>query len=460
MNFLPEEPPAAAPAILSEVNPSSRTETYLLLCPTHRDDRELALLPRPKTRFIRHEYASLDLEQMVAPSSSRALPIPDVFAEIDRIQDRVSHETITGVISTDDYPGVALASVIAERLGLPGTKPGTSLLCQHKYYARLAQQALVPEAIPPFVLIDIDRPATLPTTIALPAFVKPVKSFFSVGAKRLVSADQLPEIQEKWARLDAFFEPFSQLLKRYRGLSVGRRFLLAEGLLQGVQVTLEGYAYGSDIHVLGVVDSVMFPGTIAFERFEYPSLLPASVQDRMAAIARSVMRGIGFRNAMFNIEFMYDPATDAVGIIEINPRMASQFADLYEKVDGFNTYSVLLDLAAGREPHPLRRKGPHQVAASCVLRTFRDMQALCLPTPREIDDLAVHYPDIRVEILASLGRRLSEEMQDGSSFRYGIINLGGRDRREIRDKFQDCIRRLRFTFTAGSPHRADRMADV
>ena len=42
---------------------------------------------------------------------------------------------------------------------------------------------------------------------------------------------------------------------------------------------------------------------------------------------------------MFNIEMMYDAATDRIGIIEINPRMASQFADLYEKVDGTNSYT-------------------------------------------------------------------------------------------------------------------------
>ncbi len=37
--------------------------------------------------------------------------------------------------------------------------------------------------------------------------------------------------------------------------------------------------------IMGVVDSIMFPGTLAFSRFDYPSALPEGVQARMAEIA-------------------------------------------------------------------------------------------------------------------------------------------------------------------------------
>ena len=94
----------------------------------------------------------------------------------------------------------------------------------------------------------------------------------------------------------------------------------------------------------------MFPGTLAFARFDYPSALPQSVQARMAEIATTVMEGLGFDNGLFNIEMMYDRETGRVAIIEINPRMASQFADLYEKVDGTNSYEVLLAVGQGRAP--------------------------------------------------------------------------------------------------------------
>jgi biotin carboxylase len=139
---------------------------------------------------------------------------------------------------------------------------------------------------------------------------------------------------------------------------------------------------------------------------------------------------------MFNIEMMYNAATDRIGIIEINPRMASQFADLYEKVDGTNSYSVLLDIGAGRRPEVTRRQGAHRFAASFVLRSFEDRIVAALPSEAALADIARREPDIRLELLTAVGRRLSQEMHDGYSYRYGIINIGGQNRAEAMAKFE------------------------
>ena len=152
--------------------------------------------------------------------------------------------------------------------------------------------------------------------------------------------------------------------------------------------------------------SVMFPGTLAFSRFDYPSRLPQGVQARMAEIATTLMQGLGFDNGMFNIEMMYDAEADRISIIEINPRMASQFADLYEKVDGTISYSVLLDIAQGRPPRFTRRQGRYAFAASCVLRSFEDYLVAAVPSEADIGRLARIYPDIRVELHATPGRKL------------------------------------------------------
>ncbi len=44
-----------------------------------------------------------------------------------------------------------------------------------------------------------------------------------------------------------------------------------------------------------------------------------------------------------------------------------------------------------------------------------------------------------MELLTAVGRRLSQEMHDGHSYRYGIVNLGGQNRAEAMAKF-DAIR--------------------
>ena len=244
------------------------------------------------------------------------------------------------------------------------------------------------------------------------------------------------------------------MLQRYTGSSIGTKRLIAEGLLKGEQVTVEGFVHNGKASIMGVVDSVMFPGTLAFARFDYPSSLPDGVQQRMAEIAATLMPGLGFDNGLFNIEMMYDRDADLVSIIEINPRMASQFADLYEKVDGTNSYAVLLDIAQGRAPRFKRRQGRYAFAASIVLRSFEDRLVTALPSAADLDRLARDYPDIRVELHARVGRALSSELQDGRSYRYGIVNLGGRDRTEVLERFAACRENLGIVFEPIGPTQA------
>jgi hypothetical protein len=196
-------------------------ETYLVLCPTHRDLRELPRVAPNSARLLFHDYGSLALEDMVGPDSSSAPELPDPLEEIDRILARFAKEQLSGVVSSDDYPGSTLACAVARRLGLPGTDPAINLICQHKYYSRAYQQLIVPEAVPMCALIDVNGPPMLPSTMELPAFAKPVKSFFSIGAESLKGLDQLAVMQRRWKSRAAFFRPFEQLLERYTGFRVG-----------------------------------------------------------------------------------------------------------------------------------------------------------------------------------------------------------------------------------------------
>ena len=418
----------------------------LFICPTHRDHRELARLNgRAPHNYFFHDYASLALEDLTAGEPPSGEAIPDALQELERVLTRCDQEKIQAVASTDDYPGSTMASLVAAARRLPGTAPQANLFCQHKFFSRQLQAAAAPEVVPEFQLIDVAGEVAGDVLMKFPFFVKPVKSFFSVGAQQIASLLQLWEVKAKWARSAAFFQPFDLFLQKYTGRAIGTKFLLAEGLLEGWQATLDGYVYEGKVYPMGVVDSIMFPGTIAFQRFDYPSRLPESVQQRMLQVAQRVLPRLGFEHGQFNIEFMCDLAADRLSIIEINPRMSSQFADLFEKVDGTNSYSVLLDLAFGKPPSTTQRKGKYDAAASCVLRTFQDQRVLRLPSAEEIEEVEARYPDTRVEILATAGRKLSEQMQDSCSFRYGLINIGASDGEEVLQIFDDCLNRLTFS---------------
>ena len=51
--------------------------------------------------------------------------------------------------------------------------------------------------------------------------------------------------------------------------------MMLEEPVRAPQYNLDGYMLDGRLHVLGIVDAVMYPGTQAFMRFELPSRSPA-----------------------------------------------------------------------------------------------------------------------------------------------------------------------------------------
>ena len=102
---------------------------------------------------------------------------------------------------------------------------------------------------------------------------------------------------------------------------------------------------------------------------------------------------------------------DLIQIVEINPRMVGQFADLLEKVDGTNTYEIMLALAAGERPVVKKREGKFKVAASFVLRCFEDKRVVRLPDRKQISDLKRLLPETLVHLFYEEGERMSDYEQ-------------------------------------------------
>jgi len=294
-------------------------------------------------------------------------------------------------------------------------------------------------------MLDASRDSVHTIRLPFPFFVKPAKSFDSAHAYRIDTQHQLQTIVAKGLPKN-FFEPFNILLQEYSSFSLPAHYLLAEELLQGDQVTVEGFVVNDAVYILGIVDSIMYPGTISFARFEYPSSLKQDVQDRMHDIAERFMRGINFNNGFFNIEMMYNPVTEAIHIIEVNPRMASQFADLYEKVHGINSYDILLAIATGNKPRFTRQSTPHTCAASFVLRLFENKKVQRIPSSDDLNRVQERFPDSCISIFVKEGTHLSEYIQDGASYRYAFMNLGAANKEALLDHAKECERLLGFAF--------------
>jgi len=367
----------------------------LLVCPQQRDFRE-----------IRAAGLGSDFDVLTAGSD---LDEHDDAFDPGRFVLEQSLRRVDGVVGTKDRSAL-LAALIAERAGLAGPTPRALIACQHKPTSRAIQREAAPDAVPRFTRV---QGAAAWPTFGTPFFVKPVVGRLSENAFRVDSYRRLAQLVE-----DGYPPRYARIAALAGLPESDAHGFLAEELLDGAEVTLEGYVHRGRVTTIGVTDSLKYPGTNSFEGFAFPSSLPAERLEELARLAERVVPAHGFDDAFFNME-LFVPRDGAAKLIEVNGRLASQFAPLVRAVQGRSTYEAMFRLACGDDPawRPLPKRG---VAISYCLRVFEDALVAAVPEP-----------DPDVEILVRPGRFLSEQgTNDAESYRLAIFHEWGETREE------------------------------
>lgn len=349
-----------------------------------------------------------------------------------------------GVVSHHEQFGALAAALVAEALGLPGTRPEAVLAAQHKLHARRVLQQVAPECNVPFSSLDAEYGDDIPEGLSYPCFVKPVKAAFSVLARTVHHRAELQAhtrfgARELWV-IRRLVEPFERIAReRLPEAGTAHRMLLEEPLpVHMPQFNLDGWMYNGRAHAMGVVDAVMYPGTQAFMRWEHPSKLPAQAQARALDVAQRFLRAVGFTYGVFNMEFFYDAATDKLAVIEFNPRLASQFSDLYLRVQGIDPHAMSLALALGEDPGELPRTEPRGgAAASFVYRAFPGDVPPEMPSTGQMAAMRRQFPESMLFCYPRSGHALDRDFKWLGCWRYGILHLHGRDEHDLRER---CLR--------------------
>ncbi len=390
--------------------------TVLIVCPGQRDRLNLAD-ERIMPRFGLHLAGSA-----IGPGFDPRAFVDQVASDSPRVD---------GVFGSSDATG-HLAAVLADRLGLPGPGAAGFMLCHDKLESRRRQALAVPEATPRFAGIDPDAAPAAP--LPYPFFVKPVTAHLSQLAYRVDDDAGYVEVVAEAARRLAAITAFDARLE-------GRSFrrLVAEELLDGRLVTFEGFMHRGRMTPIGVTDAVMHPNGISFVRFDYPSTLPDAVTTAMAGVAERLMPALGFDESLFNIEF-FVRGDGRISIVEVNGRMASQFAPLIKAVHGVSTYEIGLELASGGTPE-LPPARPDMVASSFVMRTYEDAVVMSVPDPTAVTERFGHA---HVEILVRPGQLLSENDDDVASHRLAVVALAGPDRTAVLRRYEHAQALLGF----------------
>jgi hypothetical protein len=372
----------------------------LVLCPQERDLTAVRAAGLESRYRIRFEGSDLDQLEEFDPAAFLA-ELADTPAD--------------AVVGTKDLSAL-LAALLAERRGLPGPTPEALIACQHKPTARELQRRAAPEATPRFATLD-GRPPFGP-----PFFVKPVVGRLSQNAYRIDDLSELSDLREN----ERYTDRYARIAALAPGDAPDVHGFIAEELLSGEEVTLEGYVSGGQATTIGVTDSVKYPGTLSFERFEYPSRLSEERQAELSDVAARVLRQLRFDGGFFNVEF-FVPARGPAQIIEVNGRIASQFAPLVQGLHGRSTYDVLFALACGEDPR-WQTHLPEGYAVSYVMRVFEDAFVEAVPDPED-----------GLEVLVRPGLALSEQGQnDAQSYRLAILYGVGATREEA---VEGCRRR-------------------
>ncbi len=347
--------------------------------------------------------------------------------------------SVDGIGGYWDFPTSCIVPILCSERGLPSAPLEAVLRCEHKYWSRVLQREVVPEHVPEFCAVDpFDPSAAESIPLNFPFWIKPVKSFNSYLGFYVGGPDDLEQaLAHIRAGIGSLAEPFDYVLSMIElppeiKPITGAHCIAEQIISGGRQCTVEGWGFRGEYEVYGVIDSIRYPGRSTFARYQYPSTLPAEVQERMAEISRRVMQHMGFEGSHFNIEYFWEPDTGRIWLLEINSRISQSHSELFAKVDGAANHAVLVDLALGRRPNLPHREGPFSCAAKFYERAFRDAVVRRVPDRARIEEIEARFPGAAVHVLVNPGTRLSDLIrQESYSYELAWIYMGASDEESL-----------------------------
>jgi len=364
--------------------------------------------------------------------------------------------SVDAIIGYWDFPVSTILPILRQHCGLPGPSLESVLKCEHKYWSRCEQVNLLPQHIPKFQSLNpFSQNPLNELVINFPFWIKPVKSLLSnLGFRVNNQQDFDHAIKEIRNGIGRFGNPFNQVLS-YAVLPEhiapidGYHCIVEELISAGHQCTVEGYALDDDVCVYGVVDSIREGRHLSsFSRYQYPSLLPESVRRRMKDISKKFIRHIGLNTSTFNIEFFWNPDTDKIFLLEVNPRASKSHSSLFERVDGVSHLQVMVEVALQESPRYIQGRGKHAISGKFMVRRESDAYVVSVPVEKDLARVREKFPGTEIEIHIRPGMRLSEMSdQDSYSYEVAVMFMGAGNEEELLENYHAALEMLPFIYS-------------
>lgn len=399
---------------------------------------------------------SLERFNLVSALTFEECQPPSETVDFDRLYEKARSqldampEPPAGLVAYYDFPVTSLAALLRRDFGLPGASVTAVAACEHKYWMRCAQQAVMPERTPRFSALNpFDPDGAIQAAPPFPFWVKPIKGHSSVLGFRVENEKDLRKaLKACRQKIHLFGSPFNQFLAHVDDIpdevrAYDGNFAIAEEMITAPeQFTLEGYVFSGQIRFYGAVFSVRGgKSQSSFSRFQYPADLPEDVMAECQQMTEALIGQLGYDNSPFNIEFFWDPDSGALNLLEINPRISKSHAPLFKMVDGVSHQKLAAEMSVGERPTMPVREGRDRCAAKFMLRSYEeDGVVVRMPSDSELDELRRILPDIKVDLIAREGTRLSEmPFQDSYSYELADVFLGAQSGDMLEDAYRRCV---------------------
>jgi hypothetical protein len=353
-------------------------------------------------------------------------------------------------VGTHDSSAV-IASIIAQETGKRFASVEAIINCQNKYLCRRIQKEVVPENSSRYAIaLDYLRD---PSRLSIPFFIKPARSNISFGTHKIDDLEALETyiIRESIdiARYNQYYlDALSRRSSYHNALNIATcNSFLCEDYISGTQVTVDGFIFEGEIEFFGITKAHFYPGTNSFFYHSFPHEFPAPLAARIKEALSLLIPALGLDNSFFNVELRADEAANTFKIIEVNSRIAFQFAKTIEAVSGFAPLELLCDVAVGKKPEPKAgAENRYRYCYNFELHHFSDARILHTPTQSAYDEVRLKFPEVSVRNLVHENLNLSDFKHNPESFRYGVVDVPGNSYEEIMEKFEEVKAILGYRF--------------
>lgn len=368
--------------------------------------------------------------------------------------ERINHnpEIYDGIVGVHDSSAV-FAAIIAQETGNFFAPVKGVVTSQNKYLCRRIQKTSTPDCAANYCLaLDYLRN---PSRLEIPFFIKPVRANISFGTHKIDSPEQLEfyigHESMDIARFNQYYlDALSFNSNYHNALNIATcNSFLCEEFISGNQVTMDGYICKGEVFFFGITKAEFYPRTNSFSHHEFPYQFSSKLDVLIKKNLTILIPALGIDNSFFNVELRADEKNETFKVIEVNSRIAFQFAKTIESVTGVDPLHMLCDIAVGRKPEQkvnMDIESEFQFCYNFELHAFSDARILHTPTQIVYDEVALKYPEVSIRNLIHENAHLSDFKHNPESYRYCIIDVPGNSREEIMLKYENVVTMLGYKF--------------